>query len=116
MEYNMSHYAKIKNGIVTEVIVADQEFINSGAVGDPTEWKQTSYNNKIRGSYAGIGYLYDEELDKFVSPKPFPSWKLDKQTASWKAPVEQPKGNKFYAWNENTLKWFETKNALPGEE
>jgi hypothetical protein len=112
----MSHYAKIKNGIVTEVIVADQEFINSGAVGDPAQWKQTSYNSRIRGSYAGIGYLYNEELDIFLPPKPFNSWKLDKQTAYWQAPVEQPKDNKFYTWSEDALKWIETKNILPGEE
>ena len=111
----MSHYAKIENGIVTEVIVADQEFIDSGAVGDPTQWKQTSYNHMIRKSYAGIGYCYDEELDVFFPPKPFESWLLDTTSVSWEAPVKKPNDDKFYTWNEATLSWDETENVLPGE-
>ena len=112
----MAHFAKIENGIVTEVIVAEQDFINSGAVGDPTKWIQTSYNRTIRKNYAGIGYHYNKQLDTFISPKPFDSWVLNGKECSWEAPVEKPNDDKFYTWNETTLSWTETKNVLPGEE
>lgn len=111
----MAHFAKIEDGIVTQVIVADQEFIDSGAVGDPSQWIQTSYNSNIRKTYAGIGYLYNEELDIFIEPKPFESWSLDIETQSWKAPVDKPTDDKIYIWNETTLSWTETENVLPGE-
>jgi hypothetical protein len=110
----MSHYAKIINGIVTDVIVADQEFIDSGAVGNPTQWIQTSYNASIRKNYAGIGYLYNEELDIFIEPKPFQSWLLDIENGTWKAPVDKPDDNKNYIWNEESLSWEESTNPLPG--
>lgn len=112
----MAHFAKIENGIVTQVIVADQEFIDSGAAGDSSQWKQTSYNNSIRTNYAGIGYSYNEELDIFLPPKPYDSWILDTENPSWKAPVEQPNDGKFYVWDEDTLSWIETENMLPGAE
>ena len=114
MEFNMAHYAKIENNIVTQVIVADQDFIDSGAVGDPASWIQTSYNATIRNSYAGIGYTYDAELDAFITPKPFNSWVLDTETATWKAPVDKPTGEKTYLWNEDELSWVETDSILPG--
>lgn len=110
----MAHYAKVENGIVTQVIVADQEFIDSGALGDPAQWIQTSYNSSIRHMYAGIGYLYNEELDIFIEPKPFPSWSLDTELQTWKAPVERPTDDKYYIWNENLLTWEESINPLPG--
>ena len=64
----MAHFAKVENGIVTQVIVAEQDFINSGAVGEPSSWVQTSYNNNARKQYAGIGYTYDSAKNKFISP------------------------------------------------
>ena len=110
----MSHYAKVENGIVTNVIVADQEFIDSGAVGEPSEWIQTSYNNTIRNIYAGIGFLYIEEHDFFIAPKPFESWSLDPENFCWRAPTEKPNDDKMYLWNETNLTWEETQSVLPG--
>lgn len=108
----MAHYAKIENNIVTQVIVAEQEFIDSGAVGDPSSWIQTSYNGNIRGRFAGIGYLYMPEHDIFIAPKPFPSWTFDEAVLTWKAPKDKPEGN--YIWNEDTKDWDEAPNILPG--
>ena len=113
----MSHFAKIENNIVTQVIVADQEFIDSGAVGDPVSWIQTSYNGRIRKTYAGIGYSYNQELDAFISPKPYDSWVLNTETATWEAPVTCPivDGVRF-VWNENNLNWEESQHPLPAGE
>lgn len=110
----MAHFAKIENNIVTQVIVAEQEFIDSGALGDPSIWIQTSYNGNIRKRFAGIGYTYDSALDAFIPPKPFNSWVLDESTASWKAPIDKPIDTLNYIWNEDTLAWVETSNVLPG--
>jgi hypothetical protein len=109
----MSHFAKVENGIVTQVIVADQEFIDSGVVGDG--WIKTSYNthgNKhalggtpLRGNYAGIGFIYDAENDVFYVPAPYPSWILDKNTWTWSSPVPYPKDGKLYEWNETITNW-----------
>lgn len=64
----MSHFARVENGIVTAVIVAEQNFIDSGAVGDPAQWFETSYTGSIRGVYAGIGFTYDPVSDQFTPP------------------------------------------------
>jgi hypothetical protein len=112
----MSHFAKVENGIVTQVIVAEQDFINTGLVGDPSSWVQTSYNTyagqhpagrPMRKNYAGIGYVYDSERDAFYAPQPFPSWTLDEDTCTWGAPVAmpEPQANTTYTWDENTLSW-----------
>jgi hypothetical protein len=112
----MAHYAKIENNIVTNVIVAEQDFIDSGAVGDPSTWIQTSYNGNIRKRFAGIGYSYNEELDAFIPPKLFASWVLDEESATWKAPFEQPDDDKNYIWDEDTGSWVEDNHILPGAE
>lgn len=109
----MAHFAKIENNIVTQVIVAEQEFIDSGAVGDPSSWIQTSYNGNIRKNYAGIGYIYNPDLDAFIAPKPFPSWVLNETTASWEAPIARP-DDKNYIWDEDTQSWIEAPSVLPG--
>ena len=113
----MSHFAKIENGIVTQVIVAEHDFINSGAVGDSSLWKQTSYNTQggkhllggtpLRGNYAGLGYVYDAENDVFYAPQPYASWTLNKETWSWECPVAMPTDDKRYTWNEELLNWEE---------
>ena len=64
----MSHFAKVEDNIVTQVIVAEQDFIDSGAVGNPSLWIQTSYTGSIRGCYAGIGFTYDADIDEFIPP------------------------------------------------
>jgi len=80
----MSHFAQIdENNVVTNVIVADQEFISSGAVGNPLLWIQTSYNSTIRKNYAGIGHTYDLIRDAFIPPKPTPDSILDEATCQW---------------------------------
>jgi hypothetical protein len=104
----MSHFAKIdSNNIVTEVIVAEQDFINSGAVGDSFLWIQTSYNNNFRKNFAAKGYTYDKTRDAFIPPKPYTSWTLDEDTCLWEAPVAYPSDDKMYTWNETDQQWDE---------
>lgn len=115
----MAHFAELDgNNIVLRVIVVDTKD-NSDANGIEKEyigaafcerlfggtWKQTSYNNKFRKRYAGIGYTYDETLDAFIAPKPFSSWSLNKETAEWEPPVVMPNDGKFYFWNEIDKNW-----------
>jgi hypothetical protein len=111
----MSHFAKIENGLVTQVIVAEQDFINSGAVGNPSDWVQTSYNTHggqhpenrpLRKNYAGIGYAYDESRDAFIPPQPYLSWALNEDTCLWDAPVPCPQDGQEYKWDEDTLSWI----------
>jgi hypothetical protein len=104
----MSHFVKIdSNNVVTEGIVAEQDFINSGLVGDSFLWIQTSYNNNFRKQYAGIGHTYDKANDVFISPKPFASWTLD-SNQDWQPPTAKPDDSKMYTWNEDTQTWDET--------
>lgn len=124
----MAHFAKVENGIVTEVIVAENHVIESGLLGDPSLWIQTSYNTRggvhlnedmqptgrpgLRKNFAGIGYTYDKEKDAFIPPKPYESWQLNEDTCSWQAPVPIPTDGKLYNWNESEVKWEEV--VLPG--
>ena len=121
----MSHFAKINNdGIVQNVIVAEQDFIDSGAVGDSSNWIQTSYNTRggvhyspnsnepdsgiaLRKNYAGVGYTYDSTRNAFYTPQPYPSWLLDDDTCQWDAPVPMPDDDKWYDWDESTTNWVE---------
>jgi hypothetical protein len=112
----MAHFAKVENGIVTQVIVIDQETLNTGNWGDPSSWVQTSYNTHggqhpegrpLRKNYAGIGYTYDTGRDAFIPPKPFASWVLNETTCQWDAPVAMPTDNKMYRWDEATTSWVE---------
>jgi len=107
----MSHFAKIdKDNIVIDMIVAEQDFINSGKVGDSFLWIQTSYNNNFRKQYAGIGFTYDKANDVFISPKPYPSWTLD-DNFDWQPPTAMPDDGKRYIWNEDTQAWDETQGT-----
>ena len=111
----MSHFAKLDNNIVTEVIVAEQDFIDSGVVGDSSLWVQTSYNTygnvhklggtPFRKNYAGIGFTYDQTKDAFIPLKPFTSWTLNETTCRWEAPVAYPDDGKLYLWNEENQTW-----------
>jgi hypothetical protein len=107
----MSHFAKVIGGIVTEVLVIEQDVIDTGAFGDPALWVQTSYNTyggqhpegrPLRKNYAGIGYTYDAARDAFIAPQPFPSWTLNEDTCLWAAPVPMPDDGKVYYWDEAT--------------
>jgi hypothetical protein len=114
----MSHFAKVVDGIVEQVLVVEQDFIDSGALGDPAQWVQTSYNTyggvhrtggtPLRKNYAGIGSTYDVQKDAFIHPKTFPSWLLDENTFLWGAPVPYPADGKDYGWDEATLSWVTT--------
>lgn len=134
----MPYFAKVQpttlatQFLVTEVISADQEFINSGAVGSPSQWIQTSYNTygnvhyapsppaepmtpdggtPVRANYAGIGYIYDtsytvgDYVGVFYAPQPFPSWVLNTSTFLWEAPVSYPTDGGTYTWDEATQSW-----------
>ena len=101
----MSHFVKIKNNIVTEVIVAEKNYINSGVVGDSFLWVQTSYNNNFRKNYAGVGDTYDAARDAFIKPKPYPSYVLNESTCLWEAPIAYPSDGEVYDWNEATQAW-----------
>jgi hypothetical protein len=118
----MSHFAKVENGIVTQVIVIEQDMIDSGHFGHASIWKQTSYNTRgnvhyasdnntpdggiaLRGNYAGIGYTYDEEHDVFYAPQPYPSWTLSHTTWLWEPPVPYPNDGQPYNWDETTKSW-----------
>lgn len=120
----MAHFAQIdSNNIVTQVIVIDQETLNTGHWGSPASWIQTSYNTRggvhygpngepdggvaLRKNYAGIGYTYDPVRDAFIPPRPFESWTLDEDTCLWQSPVPMPQDGKLYAWNELTQSWDE---------
>jgi hypothetical protein len=123
----MSHFAKIdQNNMVTQVIVAEQEVINTGLFGDPASWIQTSYNTHggvhrlggtpLRKNYAGIGYSYNSTNDCFVPPKPFASWTLNINTCLWQPPVAMPTDNKMYQWNETAQVWDEITVTVPAQE
>ena len=115
----MAHFAEVdpKTNIVLRVIVAEQDFINSGAVGDSFRWVQTSYNTRggvhktggypLRKNYAGTGFTYDKDRDAFIEPKPYPSWTLNEDTCQWDCPVATPADDKSYEWNEDTQAWDE---------
>ena len=101
----MSHFAKLDNNVVTEVIVSEQDFINSGEVGDSFLWVQTSYSSSFRKNYAAVGFTYDKVRDAFIAPKPYPSWVLVEDTCQWEAPTAMPSDGQAYEWNESTTAW-----------
>ena len=122
----MGHFAKVSNGIVTRVIVAEADFFNNFVDDSPGQWIQTSYNTRggvhykpntsepsedqskaLRKNYAGIGYTYDSTRDAFIPPKPFNSWILNEETCLWDCPVAYPEDGKLYKWNEEILNWEE---------
>jgi hypothetical protein len=102
----MSHFAKLDNNIVENVVVAEQDFINSGIVGDAFLWVQTSYNGSFRGKYASIGDTWDKVNEVFISPKPYPSWTLN-ASHDWQPPTAYPDDGNMYTWNEDTTAWVE---------
>ena len=113
----MAHYAKVVNGIVTKVIVAEADFFNTFVDDSAGQWIQTSYNTHggqhtlggtpLRKNFAGIGYTYDKEKDAFIPPQPFASWILNEATCLWEAPVAYPNDGKEYIWNESITNWTE---------
>lgn len=114
----MSHFAKIENDIVVDVIVASQSFVDNL----DGEWIQTSYNTHgnthsngkepLRGNYASKGFTYDRLNDAFYSPQPYPSWNLNQSTWLWEAPVPMPDDGNKYIWREDLVNW----EMIPTEE
>ena len=110
----MAHYAKVEDGVVTQVIVADsQEWCHANLGGT---WVQTSYNTAgnvnsreggvaLHKNYAGIGYTWDGT--GFAAPQPYPSWTKDAATYLWNAPTPMPTDDKRYTWDEATTSWVE---------
>jgi hypothetical protein len=126
----MGHFAKVVDGKVTQVIVAEKEFFDTFVDSSPGQWLRTSYNTRggihyepnsdtpkadqsqsLRKNYAGIGYSYDATRDAFIPPKPFNSWLLDEQTCQWNAPTPMPTDGKLYNWDESTVSWKELELA-----
>lgn len=117
----MSHFAKVLNGIVQQVIVAEPEFFNTFVDSTPGEWIQTSYNTHggvhatggtpLRKNFAGIGFTYDRERDAFIPPKPYNSWVLDENSCTWQPPVPSPEDGKKYTWDESQQNWVEVTNV-----
>jgi hypothetical protein len=111
----MAHFAKVNNGIVEQVIVAEPEFFDTFVDSSPGQWIQTSYNTHggvhanggtpLRKNYAGIGFSYDATRDAFIPPKPYASWTLNEDTCQWDCPVVCPTEGGPYTWNEATQTW-----------
>jgi hypothetical protein len=130
----MGNFAKVINGLVVDVNVATQEWVNAQPKVWYIDWVQTSYNlrggvyydnatwtpvenqaeaiaaqdGRQRKNYAGIGWQYDKERDAFIPPTPYPSWKLNEDTCLWEAPIPYPSDNKQYIWNEAAQEWTYT--------
>jgi hypothetical protein len=122
----MAHYAKVKDGIVIDSIVADQEFMDNFIDSTPGEWIQTSYNTlggvhyesdgvtpsadqtkALRKNFGSVGMEYNAVADAFHMPQPYPSWTLNQTTFLWEPPVEEPTATDTteYVWNEDTQTW-----------
>ena len=121
----MAHYAKVEKGIVTQVIVAEEEFFKTFVDSSPGKWIQTSYNTRggkhyapnshtedsgtpLRKNYAGVNSIYDETRDAFYEPQPYPSWTLNEDTCWWEPPTAYPSDGKNYNWDESSTSWVET--------
>ncbi len=120
----MAHFAKVKNGIVEQVIVAEPEFFSTFVDSSPGQWLQTSYNTRggvhynpetgepssdqskaLRKNFAGAGYSYDAQLDAFIPPKPFSSWVLNEDTCLWEPPTTMPDDGSRYRWSDVSQAW-----------
>lgn len=126
----MSHFAKVLNDTVIQVIVAEPEFFETFVDSSPGEWIQTSYNTRggihykpdsnepsedqskaLRKNYAGIGYTYDRTRDAFIPPKPFNSWLLNEDSCLWDPPVPYPNDGERYLWNEESVNWEQVSSS-----
>ena len=112
----MAHFAKVSDGKVMQVVVADSDFFETFVDSSPGQWIQTSYNTRggqhpegrpLRKNYAGIGFTYDPVRDAFIPPQPFASWLLNEDTCLWSPPVPYPTDGKMYKWDESTTAWIE---------
>lgn len=120
----MPHFAELNenNEVIYVIYMTDEQIIDENGNeseqkgidhlhlhhGAHRRWVRTSYGGNFRGTYAGIGYTYREDLDMFIAPRPFSSWILDETTGVWSAPTplpeltqEQINNNSFYDWSED---------------
>lgn len=123
----MAHFAKVADGLVQQVIVAEFEFFDSFVDSSPGQWIQTSYNTRggiyylpnssipandqtkaLRKNYAGIGYAYDAQRDAFIPAKPYPSWLLNEFSCLWEPPITYPNDGGYYVWDETNLSWVQS--------
>ena len=126
----MAHFAKVVDGKVVNVIVAEPDFFDNFLDNSPGKWIQTSYNTHknihygpdgqpdggiaLRGNYASIGGVYDEVNDVFYEQKPYPSWILNTLTWDWEAPIPCPATTRtnqwdpVYKWDEETQTWVDS--------
>tara|TARA_R110000868_G_scaffold206062_1_gene454785 strand:- start:12 stop:368 length:357 start_codon:yes stop_codon:yes gene_type:complete len=117
----VAHFAKVNNGIVEQVIVAEPEFFDTFVDSSPGQWLQTSYNTNggvhatggtpLRKNYAGVGFSYDSTRDAFIPPKPYASWTLNDDTCLWDAPTPIPTEGGPYAWDESITSWVEAQQG-----
>jgi hypothetical protein len=120
----MAHYAKVRDHLVVEVIVAEADFFNTFVDSTAGEWIKTSYNTKggkhydpetlkedlgtpLRKNFAGIGFTYDKSKDVFIPPNQYASWTLNEDTCQWTPPQPYPVDGEMYSWDEATLSWVE---------
>jgi hypothetical protein len=127
----MSHYAKVLNGIVQQVIVAEEDFFTTFVDTSPGTWIKTSYNTRggvhydpvtnepdgkepLRGNYAGVGFVYDQANDVFYPSRPVDmrnipcaSWTIGSPTWTWTPPTPYPDDGKRYQWDESGKVWVE---------
>lgn len=120
----MGHYAKVLDGKVVNVIVAEQGFFDSFVDSSPGQWIKTSYNTiggvhfdqttgkpsesqskSLRKNFASIGFIYDKRRDAFIPPKPYESWILNEGTCFWDSPAPHPRDGKPYDWDEAAKQW-----------
>jgi hypothetical protein len=120
----MAHFAKVNNGVVEQVIVAEPEFFDTFVDSSPGQWIQTSYNTRggvhynpetgepsadqtkaLRKNYAGVGYTYDSQRDAFIPPKPYSRWVLNETSCLWEAPTQMPNDGLEYMWNDTEGNW-----------
>jgi hypothetical protein len=116
----MAHFAKVVDGLVTQVIVAEPEFFDTFVDSSPGQWIQTSYNTHggvhpegrpLRKNYAGIGFTYDAGRDAFIPPKPYSKWVLNETTCLWDAPTQMPNDGKIYTWDDDAGNWVAVPEA-----
>lgn len=126
----MAHFAKLnENKTVLEIVVVhNNELLQNGVEseskgvqfliewsGGYSNWKQTSYNGRIRKNYAGVGFTYDSARDAFIPPQPFASWVLNEETCLWDAPVAMPTDGQLYVWDEAAVSWALVEETVQSE-
>jgi len=129
----MAHFARLdeNNKVIEVIVVSNDDIINpetgledeniginfcKSLYGNDTEWIQTSYNGRIRGNYAGIGFSYDEKFNLFLPPKPYESWIIDLEIGNWNSPVPKPPSDEYfgstYEWYEDKQCWFSVREYI----